>query len=550
MNRKRNAAVRWSFISLVMLLILAVSPIWTQAATDEGGYVIAYFRSDPSQTGEKIQKLHYGYSRDGLKWYELNDNAPVADLLYPLRDPFLDKGPDGIWRLVYTTPDVDSNGNNIPNYYLGYAESTDLIHWTNQKRLDLMKNYRPANTVYNAWAPEWVYNDETGKYIIFWSSTLNASSPSNNKHYKATTTDWNTFSDASILFDPGVKTIDANMLRYDKNGEDFYYLFYKDESASPMKIKQTWASEPVNKIEYEDPAHISDNYITPDYTEGPEAFKIIGQNKWHLIYDYWSQGKYGLKTTTNIEDPTAWSAENSNARFPYKMRHAGVADLTESELWALINQYSLDAHYKLDAAALDASGNNRNGTLIGSPVFTSSGGMAGGYVNLDGIDDGIQLANSPGTGFMHDAFSMRSVSMWFKADQTSGTQVLYDEGGASNGFAVKIENGNLLAGIANNNVRKSVSTAFTDTLGWHHVAAVFREGTLELYLDGALKASVNSGIPTVGAHTDFGGLGKRFAQDAFNGTNDGAYFKGKMDQVKIFDVPLFGQDVVDLYETP
>ncbi|UJF34822.1 LamG-like jellyroll fold domain-containing protein [Paenibacillus hexagrammi] len=540
-----------SMIATVLITSLgAVVPAAAQAATDNGGYLISYFRSDPSQSGEKIQKLHYGYSRDGVKWYELNRNLPVFDPAYELRDPFLNKGPDGIWRLVYTTPDMDANGVNTATYYLGYAESTDLIHWTNQKRLDLMSNFRPANTVYNTWAPEWIYNDDTGKYLIYWSATLNASGPTNNKHYLATTTDWNTFSNASLFFDPGLKTIDADIIRYDKNGSDYYYMFFKDETIAPKKNRQTWASEPANKAEYEDPTHISAQTITPDYTEAPEAFKLIGQNKWNLIYDYWSQGKYGLKSTTNIEDPGAWSAENSNARFPNKIRHAGVATLTESELWNVINEYSLDAHYKLDNNGNDASGNSRNGTVEGSPVFSASGGKNGGYMNFDGVDDGIKLAGSASSGFMHDAFSMRSVSMWIKADNTGNTQLLYEEGGAVAGLALKIESGNLIAGVATGSVLKTVSTPFTDTSSWHHVALVYNEGSLQLYVDGNMKSTLATGFTEIASHSDHSGIGKRYTQDVFGGTVTGAYFKGKMDQVKIFSVPLVDQDITDLYETP
>ncbi|MFC5447468.1 LamG-like jellyroll fold domain-containing protein [Paenibacillus aestuarii] len=530
-----------------LAMLLFVMPVPASAGT-QGGYLVAYFRSDPSQTGEKIQKLHYGYSRDGVKWYELNKNAPVFTPKYALRDPFLNKGPDGIWRLVYTSPDVDATGKNTSTYYMGYAESTDLIHWTNEKRLDLMANYRPANTVYNVWAPEWMYNDETGKYIIYWSSTLNATGPTNNYHYKATTTDWNTFSDASLLFDPGVSSIDASMLRVDKNAEDDYYMFFKDESLSPMKMRQTWANEPVNKVEYD--ANISSNTITPDYTEAPEAFKLIGQNKWNLIYDYWSQGKYGLKSTVNVEDPTAWSAEISDARFPYKMRHASVATLTNAELWHVVNQFGVDAHYNLNSSANDVSGNGHNGTLNGSPAFTGTGGPEGGYINMDGVDDGIQLAVSGSTGFMHDAFATRSVSLWFKANQTVSEQVLFDEGGVTAGMSMKLQNNMLYAGAASGASKVQINTAFTDTASWHHAVVVFNEGKLLLYLDGALAASAATPYTSIDAHIDLAGLGKRYGQDAFGGTNGGAYFDGRIDQVNIYTVPLFPEDVQDLHDTP
>ena len=517
--------------------------ISSQKISDDGAYLTAYFRSGLSWDG-RIQSLHYAYSRDGLKWYELNNNNPVLKPKYELRDPFLDKGPDGKWRLVYTSPDLDAGGNNIRTYYMGYAESYDLIHWTNEKRLDLMDNYRPANTIYNVWAPEWTYDTETHQYVIYWCSTLNSSNPDNNKHYMATTTDWENFSDASLFFDPGISNIDVNLLKYNNK----FLMFFKDESVNPMKIKQTWASKLTGSAEYEDPTHISSNYITPDETEAPEVFKLIGKNEWHLIYDYWAQGKYGLKSTTNPEDPTAWSAERTDARFPNKYRHSGIAITTEAELQSLLNTYSLEAQYNLEGTAQDSSKNNRNGTFEGAPVTTTEGGINAGYANMDGVDDAIRLADQSSSGFMHDPFYMRSVSMWFKADDTNGTQILYDEGGAVSGLSIKLDGNKLFAGVASGAANNSVSADFTDTSSWHHVAAVFREGELLIYLDNQLAGITSTGISKIPTNNDVGGIGRRFNQDAFGGTGSGAYFKGMIDQVKIYSVPLFAEDVADLYE--
>ena len=517
--------------------------ITSQKLKDNGAYLTAYFRSGLGWDG-KIQSLHYAYSRDGLKWYELNNNNPVNKLNYELRDPFVNKGPDGKWRLLYTSPDLDAGGNNIRTYYMGYAESDDLIHWTNQKRLDLMHNYRPANTIYNVWAPEWTYDPETNQYVIYWCSTLNSSNPDNNKHYMSTTADWENFSDASLFFDPGMSNIDVNLLKYNNK----FLMFFKDESVNPMKMKQTWASTLTGTEEYEDPSHISSNYITPDETEAPEVFKLIDKDEWHLIYDYWAQGKYGLKSTTNPEDPTAWSAERTDARFPNKYRHSGITITTETELQSLLNTYSLDAQYNFEGTAADSSKSNRNGIPEGAPVYTTGGGINAGYINMDGVDDAIRLADQSGSGFMHDSFYMRSVSMWIKADDTNSTQILYDEGGAASGLSIKIEGNKLFAGLTSGTASNSVSADFTDTSSWHHVVAVYREGELFLYIDNEMAGITATGISKIPANNDAGGIGRRFNQDAFGGTGNGAYFKGMIDQVKIFNVPLFSEDVSDLYE--
>ncbi|KRG11878.1 hypothetical protein ACA29_14425 [Lederbergia galactosidilytica] len=78
-------------------------------------YLIAYFRSGPMQTN-KNERLHYAYSRDGLHWYELNQNHAVWSTSIGegiLRDPFINKGKDGFWHLVFT---IRPKGK-----FLGYA---------------------------------------------------------------------------------------------------------------------------------------------------------------------------------------------------------------------------------------------------------------------------------------------------------------------------------------------------------------------------------------------------------------------------------------------
>src|SRR5690606_10398114 len=67
-------------------------------------YVMGYFRSGPAQT-HKSENLHFAYSRDGLHWTALNNNQPVfiSNLGEGiLRDPFIAKGPDGYFHMVFT----------------------------------------------------------------------------------------------------------------------------------------------------------------------------------------------------------------------------------------------------------------------------------------------------------------------------------------------------------------------------------------------------------------------------------------------------------------
>lgn len=478
-------------------------------------FLLAYFRSGINQTDMK-RYLHYAYSRDGLHWYELNNNNAVWAKNLIVRDPFLNKGPDGKWHLVFTT-----GGPSI-----GYAESEDLINWGYGELLPVMKNYQ---NVVNAWAPEWTYDSSAGVYRIYWSSTLDSGRADNNKHYTCTTTDWKTFSDASLLFDPGYSAIDAHIAAHD----GMYYMFYKDESLLFDNDPNTDGSaiRIASSAKLEGPyTSITTDWVTPINTEGSTVLKLPNRDKWYHIYDYWSQGKFGIKESTNIKDPKAWSNElpSDSYRFPFQIRHSSASYLTEKELWALIERYSLEVSYKFDSktgtTAADSSVNKNDGS----------------YVLLNG--------NESKPKFMQDAFKLRSVSMWVKADRTKGTQVLYDEGGEEAGLAIKIENGELKAAVMEKSKKAEVAAAFPDTKSWHYVVVVFNEGNLSLYLDGQHMRSISADFKSVSSHAGTGGLGKRFDSDAFGEAVDGAYFKGMLDEVQIYTIPLQDEDVQYLYK--
>ena len=100
----------------------------------------------------------------------------------------------------------------------------------------------------------------------------------------------------------------------------------------------------------------------------------------------------------------------------------------------------LVAYWPLDNDANDAIG-DLNWTLDPNGTSFSAEGLVGtGALRFDGIlGEGRQDA----VGALLDAFTTKTVMFWIKADSTSGIQALYDEGGSTNGLAVRINEGTL-----------------------------------------------------------------------------------------------------------
>jgi len=171
--------------------------------------------------------MRYAMSTDGFHWQPLNSGRPY---LVPkigaqklMRDPCIDVGPDGVYRVVWT---VGWTGDEI-----GYASSSDLIHWGPQQALPVMRAF---DGVKNCWAPELFYDRANKIYMIYWSSAVG----DDWSIYYTTTHDFKQFADSKVLFTNGFSgggkagdqgPIDAFI--FAETDAD-YILFYKKDDNS------------------------------------------------------------------------------------------------------------------------------------------------------------------------------------------------------------------------------------------------------------------------------------------------------------------------------
>lgn len=301
-------------VRFVLFLLLSGSRAFAAANPDDGVFLFSYF----VRNGE--DGLHLATSEDGLKWTALRDGAsfltPVVGENKLMRDPCLLRGPDGVYRMVWTT---SWTGGTI-----GYASSTDLKTWSAQKALPVMAH---EPTTANCWAPELIYDEAQGHYLIFWSSTVpgkfpvpdeterkDKGRPRNHRLYSTTTKDFETFTPTRLHYEPGINVIDETMVH---DGQS-WVMFVKNETEIPVAAKNIFL---VRAPSPDGPWTAPSAPLPPAgvWVEGATAIKI--GDWWHVYFDKYRDHKYGV---VRSKDLLNWEDISDQLVVPPGIRHGTV----------------------------------------------------------------------------------------------------------------------------------------------------------------------------------------------------------------------------------
>jgi len=291
--------------SVVLLLTLVLLGCNQQEADV---YLFSFFKGN----GEK--DLYLAASRDGFSWEALNNNQsflkPQVGKDKLIRDPCIIKGGDGKFHMVWT---VSWNEKGI-----GYANSTDLIHWSEQKYLPVMEHETEAR---NCWTPELFYDTDSKTYLLFWATTLPGRFPEtdtlgddgyNHRMYATTTKDFIDFSETKLFYEPSFNVIDATILKT----KDTYRLFIKDETLLPEPKKNIRiATSDKLQTQWSPPSEP----ITQNWVEGPTVMQF--NDHWIVYFDRYTEGKMGAVRSSDLK---TWTDISDQIQFPEGTRHGTI----------------------------------------------------------------------------------------------------------------------------------------------------------------------------------------------------------------------------------
>ena len=249
--------------------------------------------------------LRFLYSFDCYHWTNVPGTFLEANVgpSKQFRDPSIVRGPDGTFHLVWTAGWHDDQG-------FGYANSRDLIHWSEQKFIPVMTN---EPTTVNVWAPEIFYDAGEKQFVIVWASTIPGRFPdfqekhdNNHRLYATTTRNFTNFTPAKLFFEPGFSVIDGFILRDGKR----FVLLNKDNSRPNLNLRVAFAGSPL------DPWTNESEPFTQKFTEGPCAVKI--GDDWLIYFDAYREKNYGAMKTRDFKTFTDVTTEVS---FPAEHKH-------------------------------------------------------------------------------------------------------------------------------------------------------------------------------------------------------------------------------------
>lgn len=277
-------------------------------------YLFTSFRSN-GETG-----IFAALSPDGRTWTPINHNQPWIKAELPgmlMRDPWLGRGPDGIWHMLWTWGWTKDAAGPLR---IGHASSKDLIHWSPQAEIRVLEQEPAAR---NAWAPEAIWDPSRKEWVIFWATTIpgrflatdhDGDNGYNHRIYATRTKDWKTFTKSELFFDPGYSAIDATIVH---DGARWIMIF-KDERKTPLqkRLRLAFAKSP------QGPWTDVTEPFSGDWVEGPTAAKI--GDTWWIYFDHYAKPQhYGALTTKDWKQFT----EATDVSFVEGQRHGTVVQI-------------------------------------------------------------------------------------------------------------------------------------------------------------------------------------------------------------------------------
>lgn len=329
---------------------------------DFKGYLYVSFIEPPQNAIG--QQVYFASSDDGRNWVDLNDNKPVLTSdkgTGSTRDHYIVRAPEGDrFYLIATDLNCFAIGGNWGQYatagskYLMIWESDDLVNWSEQRMVKIADDDTGC-----AWAPETIYDELTGEYIVYWSGTdIKKGSETNGKKvvYYSKTRDFYSFTPQQRFVIPNANDgltygtsqsfIDTTMIQ---GSDGRFYRVTKFEDVSPTQVFMDVADYPLGNFERVK-TNLNENAFLG--TEGPGWFKYNKDDaerfgaKYCLMLDGYNGPNAGVGffptsiADLNGEEAFLFTKLTTGFKMRTAAKHGAILPLTREEYDRVNNVYA------------------------------------------------------------------------------------------------------------------------------------------------------------------------------------------------------------------
>ena len=321
-------------IIVLILLLSALTPAFAEKIEEKDltAYLFVYF------TGNHISQeaVCYAVSMDGYSYWALNNNKPVIDSKVisstgGVRDPHILRCEDGKTFYMVVTDMVSDNGWDS-NRAMVLLKSTDLVNWSHSV-INMQKRYEGQEKLKRVWAPQTIFDPEAGKYMVYWS--MKYGNDPDVIYYTYANSDFTDLEgEPKPLFVPADKKscIDGDIVYKD----GIYHLFYKTEGhGNGIRVA---TSHSLTSGQWKE--NMEYKQQTKEAVEGAGTFKLIGEDKYILMYDVYMKGAYQFTETTDLEH---FKVIDHEVKMNFHPRHGTIMPITRSELKRITDKWGKPA---------------------------------------------------------------------------------------------------------------------------------------------------------------------------------------------------------------
>ena len=331
-----NNLLRPRLIVLAILKLAFIGTAFSQeyksgpADKDFAGYLFAYFKGN----APKDEAVCFAISTDGYNYRALNHNEPIVDSKVisstgGVRDPHILRGADGRSFYMVLTDMTSSKGWDS-NRALILMKSDDLVNWKHTV-INIQQRFKGHDDLKRVWAPQTIFDPAAQKYMVYWS--MQHGTGPDIIYYAYVNKDFTDFeSEPAVLFRPknGKSCIDGDIIN--KNG--LFHLFYKTEgNGNGIKMALTDSLTSGKWIE-----QAGYKQQTRDAVEGSGVFKLNQSDKYILMYDVYSKGKYQFCESDDLDK---FKVIDQNVTMDFHPRHGTIIPVSRKELKALTSKWGI-----------------------------------------------------------------------------------------------------------------------------------------------------------------------------------------------------------------